>query len=450
MDAQWQHDLPALRKTRIVCISDTHNASPLCGAFKLPKGDVLIHAGDMSNQGSLSELQRTVEWMEKADFEAKIVVAGNHDITLDREFYAEYGAYFHNQHPQDPDKCLELFTGSQTITYLSHTHKAIHLTSPTGPRTKFTIFGSPYSPAHPSRTWAFTYPPSRARNLWSQIPLDTDILVTHTPAKYHLDETQTRRAAGCEELREALWRVRPRVAVCGHIHEGRGAERVKWELGTENVGYREGEKTVWVDEGGKGMALVDLTGKGKGARLDNDGSIGDEDADAETRRGSSHNDKPHYAPSFSPSELFSAPSISTLGTWPITDPLAATHSSLSSSSSSSSSSPPFPTAIATATATATANTVPLHPESAAPAVPPFALGLGGHPPSHRCDVLALAGRLGRRETCIVNAAIMAKSWPHKGSGGKKFNRPIVVDVELPVWEGEGDGEEEDGLNSVTS
>ena len=35
-----------LRKTRIVVISDTHNASPKDGAFKLPKGDVLIHAGD--------------------------------------------------------------------------------------------------------------------------------------------------------------------------------------------------------------------------------------------------------------------------------------------------------------------------------------------------------------------------------------------------------------------
>jgi predicted phosphodiesterase len=42
----------------------------------LPKGDVLIHAGDLTNQGSYSELKKTVEWLEKADFEAKIVVAG--------------------------------------------------------------------------------------------------------------------------------------------------------------------------------------------------------------------------------------------------------------------------------------------------------------------------------------------------------------------------------------
>jgi predicted phosphodiesterase len=60
------------RKTRIVCISDTHNNTP-----KLPPGDVLIHAGDLTNQGSYDELERSVGWLEKAPFEVKIVVAGS-------------------------------------------------------------------------------------------------------------------------------------------------------------------------------------------------------------------------------------------------------------------------------------------------------------------------------------------------------------------------------------
>jgi len=59
------------QKTRIICISDTHNQTP-----KLPPGDVLIHAGDLTNQGSYSELRKTISWIESADFEAKIVVAG--------------------------------------------------------------------------------------------------------------------------------------------------------------------------------------------------------------------------------------------------------------------------------------------------------------------------------------------------------------------------------------
>ena len=63
--------MPQYRKTRFVCISDTHNQTP-----KLPKGDVLIHAGDLTKEGSLSELKRAVRWLEASDFEVKIVIAG--------------------------------------------------------------------------------------------------------------------------------------------------------------------------------------------------------------------------------------------------------------------------------------------------------------------------------------------------------------------------------------
>lgn len=45
---------PKLRRTRIVCISDTHNST-----VKLPDGDVLIHAGDITNQGTHSEVSST-------------------------------------------------------------------------------------------------------------------------------------------------------------------------------------------------------------------------------------------------------------------------------------------------------------------------------------------------------------------------------------------------------
>lgn len=68
------------RKTRIVCISDTHCQTP-----KLPKGDVLIHAGDLTNQGSYTELKKTVEWLEKAEFETKIVIAGTFPLHKNRE-----------------------------------------------------------------------------------------------------------------------------------------------------------------------------------------------------------------------------------------------------------------------------------------------------------------------------------------------------------------------------
>ncbi len=46
--------------------------------------------------------------------------------------------------------------------------------------------------------------------------------------------------------------------------------------------------------------------------------------------------------------------------------------------------------------------------------------------------LASTGRTGRGETtCIVNAAIVPTSW--HGRHNKEMNKPVVVDLELPVW-----------------
>ncbi|KAI1308813.1 Metallo-dependent phosphatase-like protein [Xylaria venustula] len=358
------------RKTRFVCISDTHNC-----AVKLPKGDVLIHCGDLTNQGSFSELSKQVQWLEQADFECKIVVAGNHDLTLDTGFYNTYGVYRHNQIPQVPADCQALLTESQTLTYLLHESRTIRLASPTGPHTTFSVFGSPYSPAWGGE-WAFQYPRHHddnmaAKSLWGAIPLNTDILITHGPARTHCDESRTREAAGCEILRQELWRVRPRLALCGHIHEARGVERVRWDLGSKNARYEELGRTAWQDpdpNGGKN-ALVDLTAKGQDP-LDNDGSHcffnNISLVDSYHRQGGA------------------------LGVGV--------------------------------------------PDQAGIAYPGIGtLSLGEDPDSARSDRAALAGRLGRKETCIVNCAIQHSSYPHSGRGPRTLNKPIVVDLELPVW-----------------
>ncbi|KND91798.1 putative rhamnogalacturonate lyase C [Tolypocladium ophioglossoides CBS 100239] len=365
---------PRLRRTRIVCISDTHNCT-----VKLPKGDILIHAGDLTNQGSYSELSKTVKWLEAADFEAKIVVAGNHDITLDPDFYNDHGPSFHNQNPQSPETCLSLFTSSPSITYLSHAAATIRLASPAGPHTELT------SPRH--GLWAFYYdapqdPTSGLTTLWERIPLATDVVVTHTPPRTHRDETDERRAAGCEALRRALWRVRPRLAICGHIHDGRGAERVTCDLdGSPGVAYAEERVLPWMDagEGNNKLSLVDLTGKHAPA-LANDGSD-----QSRPQLAASH---PHQPPSNPERE---APSASS----PVT-----TDTSVAGSPANEG-----------------------HVRST--------VGMGD-PSSPLRDREALVGRMGRRETCVVNASIMKSRYPH--IGGKQFYKPIVVDVDLPVWE----------------
>lgn len=364
-----------MRRTRFVCISDTHNAT-----VKLPTGDVLIHAGDLTNTGSYSELSKQLAWLSKQDFECKIVIAGNHDLTLDSRAYAEHGLYHHNTNPQSADECQELIQNTPRVIYLNHSSAAITLTSPVGPRTTFTVFGSPYTPTMSTTTgqWAFQYSASdmnTAHTIWQDIPLDTDILITHGPARTHRDEQFLRKdgtgggPAGCEALRQAMWRVRPRLAICGHIHEGRGAERVQWDLDSPNVRFKEKAAPQTWDDPGAGnnkISLVDLSLKG-GRPLNNDGSRA-----VVPDRHSSRHSSPHV----------------------VDDEVVG---------------------------------------EAVTANPGLGIeGLGGNASSPRSDQPALMGRLGRAETCIVNCAIMSGSYPHRGP--RRLMKPVVVDLELPVRE----------------
>mmetsp|Transcript_17590 Transcript_17590/g.33396 ORF Transcript_17590/g.33396 Transcript_17590/m.33396 type:complete len:162 (-) Transcript_17590:358-843(-) len=52
------------------------------------------------------------------------------------------------------------------------------------------------------------------------IPRNTHVLVTHSPAKGYVDD-----GAGCPSILKHVRRVRPRLVVCGHIHQAHGVAR---------------------------------------------------------------------------------------------------------------------------------------------------------------------------------------------------------------------------------
>lgn len=343
-----------------------------------------------------------------------LTLAGNHDITLDSNFYADYGSYFHNQIPQDPQACMNAVKDCKSITFLNHESVEIRLTKEGGPRTTFKAFGSPYSPA--KGRWAFGYTPEQASSLWDKIPLDTQVVVTHTPPKYHCDESKDSGAAGCETLRQTLWRVRPCLAICGHVHQGRGAERVLWDLGYSNIKYKESDVQYWIDPGleNKKQCLVDLTGKGA-APINNTASFTMATPLAELSSSARGSDimpnlrwkgSPH-APSLYVSKNNASTVTSTKGDSGLTlQPSTPRKADVSGD---------------------TQSTLTSDPHDVSSAI----RGQGGIPPSGRCDVAALSGRMARRETCVINAAMMAASWPHST---KRYNKPIVVDIDLPTWE----------------
>lgn len=297
---------------------------------------------------------------------------------------------FQNQSPEDSEKCIELLSNtSSSIIYLHHQSAIVSLTSSDGPKTRFKVFGSPYSPGEPNR-WAFTYDRvgNQVRELWGDIPLGTDVVVTHTPPFGHCDANASGVASGCDSLRQTLWRVRPQLAVCGHVHQSRGCERTLWDLTCDDFAYGESENIHKAPQppppGSKKQYLVDLSGR-KGAMLDHDGSSA-----ALHPQPDNHLERPLEESS---------------------------RDGVTSSNNGDSSSP-----------------IQLYDKAETTANAPVTQtqGRDSRKRGGRGDTEALSGRLGRKETCVVNASIMANSWPHRG--GKRFNAPIVVDLDLPVWE----------------
>ena len=83
------------------------------------------------------------------------------------------------------------------------------------------FWGSPWQPEF--FNWAFNLPRGpKLAEMWALIPDDTDVLITHSPPYGILDQIYSGEHVGCEDLLAALQRVRPKVHVFGHIHEGYG------------------------------------------------------------------------------------------------------------------------------------------------------------------------------------------------------------------------------------
>ncbi|KAF4307173.1 Metallo-dependent phosphatase [Botryosphaeria dothidea] len=212
---------PGRPSVRVVCMSDTHTLT-----HDIPDGDILIHAGDLGNAGTVSELQAQIDWLDSLPHPHKIVVAGNHDTYLDprsRRTLAE------------PDRNRELHWKS--IHYLQHNSLLVRVPNsqrdprtarPSSPRA-LRIYGAPQIPACGGPEFAFQYP--RGRDAWTDtIPRDIDILVTHTPPKYHRD-LPLPDGMGCEHLMREVWRIRPLLHVFGHVHVGAGKEVNWWDDG---------------------------------------------------------------------------------------------------------------------------------------------------------------------------------------------------------------------------
>lgn len=200
----------------IVCISDTHGVQP-----ELPSGDILVHAGDLTENGSFDEVQAQITWLSSQTQKHKVVIAGNHDVLLDSSFLA---AHPERDYPENAGRtAADLDWGN--ISYLQDESVIIDIALEDGPGVqksrRVKIYGNPTTPQYVLS--AFQAPRDDDRPWAGKVPNDTDILVAHGPPFQHLDGMLR---AGCRHLADEIIRVRPRLVVCGHIHVARGREDV--------------------------------------------------------------------------------------------------------------------------------------------------------------------------------------------------------------------------------
>jgi Icc-related predicted phosphoesterase len=183
----------------ITFISDTHTKHRYC-ELDLPGGDLLIHAGDLMNSGhDENDVWEFLDWFDKQEqYKSHVFIAGNHD------------RFFENK----PDETKNILREYPYLTYLQdHTHTIDGVK----------IYGSPWQPEF--YNWAFNLPRNgvELQENWSNIPNDTEILITHGPPWGHCDVTPYGNLnVGCELLRVRVDELKPKIHVFGHVHSGYG------------------------------------------------------------------------------------------------------------------------------------------------------------------------------------------------------------------------------------
>ncbi|KAL4223462.1 hypothetical protein ACF0H5_016933 [Mactra antiquata] len=223
------------RVVRIVHISDTHMRHNDY-IDHLPHGDILVHSGDFSAfsigryfGNKTSDRDRVIDeinkFFGKVNFEHKVFVPGNHELSFD----------------------------VNTKAYIEERLTDVHYLQDSSINIEgINIYGSPWN----SKRWT-SYARGFAKNAnklikhWNLIPKQTDILVTHLPPEGILDLATkkfsglknlfSRNSAcdvccssheayehwGCKDLRNIILKgVRPTLHLFGHVHEDTGIQEI--------------------------------------------------------------------------------------------------------------------------------------------------------------------------------------------------------------------------------
>lgn len=166
---------------RILHLSDTHNCHHRLR--DLPEADVVVHSGDFCMVGTEQEAIDFMNWFCDLPYRQKIFICGNHDACL-------YGTNIEGL--------------DSNVHYLCNSGIEIEGIKFYG----ISMFTEDCISDRQNRNY-------------SNIPIDTDVLITHSPAFGILDFDDNIHY-GSEELLTRLSALNLRAHLFGHIHANHG------------------------------------------------------------------------------------------------------------------------------------------------------------------------------------------------------------------------------------
>ena len=167
---------------RILHISDTHGRHRLL--HDLPPADVIVHSGDVTDNGEDEEVLDFVEWFESLDYAHKLFIAGNHDTDL-------YGATLDGL----PESTHFLYNSGIIIEGIN-------------------FYGIPYF-VNDVKSGTFN-------RMVHAVPFSTDVLITHLPPLGILDSAAMHESSF--ELLQKVYEIKPYLHLFGHSHQDEGIE----------------------------------------------------------------------------------------------------------------------------------------------------------------------------------------------------------------------------------
>ena len=168
-------------------LSNTHGHHE---TLLLPRGDMIIHAGDFTKNGTESEAREFLHWFSHLNYKYRIFIAGMRD------------AFFE----QEPGLVRKLLPSN--VIYLEESGVEAG---------GFKIWGSPFNTFNHGSAFSVSAG-DEIREHWNKIPDEVDIVIGRMPAYGVHDEEGSGDHIGCKDLLRKLVRVEPNYFVCGNLH----------------------------------------------------------------------------------------------------------------------------------------------------------------------------------------------------------------------------------------